>query len=166
VHDGKPKDSAPHDALTVQRLVSDLMLSYPRQHVTGGNHAAYVRALSDLPLPVLAEAVERCVRAEEWLPTVAVVRRTAAEIMLALPTEADALAQIQERQRWARDPSDGVEDVPPPPPVHPLVQSALDRVGGWHAFRVAENAEVIRGQFGRIFRDARAEEIRRAQVGR
>jgi hypothetical protein len=150
------------DAPTVQRLVSDLMLSYPRQHVTGGNHAAYVRALSDLPLPVLAEAVERCVRTEEWLPTVAVVRRTAAEIMLALPTEADALAQIQERQRWARDPG----DAPTLPPVHPLVQSALDRVGGWHAFRVAENAEVIRGQFGRIFRDARAEEIRRAQVGR
>lgn len=151
---------APVGEATVEKLVAGMFLAYPRQPVSAANVTAYARGLSGVPLEVLSAAIDRCVQTEEWLPTVALIRRTAAEMTAGLPTEAEALGQIQARQAWAREGGgDGV------PPIHPLVHDALVRVGGWHAFRTAENAEVIRGQFGRIYRDLRAEAIRVAQTG-
>ncbi len=122
----------------------------------------YVRYLADIPRPLLAAAVQEAIQTSSTpydFPTVGKLRKLAAERMLHLPGEADALAQIEARQRWTRT-KDG-----PPPELHPLVRRALDLLGGFHAFRSAEEPTVVRGQFGRLYRDLRSQAVREVQVG-
>lgn len=77
----------------------------------------------------------------------------------------------------AGQPGDGVErceacqgqgdkwDLDSPAPLDPNVKVALDLVGGPYGFKNAESPEVIRGQFLRLYRDARATAVRRLRVG-
>lgn len=143
---------------TVQALIADLARAFPRQPVTEGTLRVYVRELEDVPADLLEDAVRVLIRTAEFFPTVRAVRETVAERTLALPSEADALSQVEARIRWGRD-GDG-----DPPHVHALVRDALDHVGGWPSFRAAEKAEVVRGQFLRLYRGLRAEAVRDHQV--
>lgn len=135
-----------------------LRRAYPRQDFATANFVAYQNALEDVPPEILAAAVQHLIRTEKWMPTVAEIRECAAELELVLPDEADALAQIHDRMAWAR-----TQTLDPPPVVHPLVATALERVGGWHSFRDTE-ATVIRGQFARVYRDLRGAAIRARQT--
>ena len=144
-----------------EKLLADLRRAFPRQDVTVETIVVYQRELADVPAAVLEVAVRTVIRASRWFPTVAELREVAAEHMLKLPGEAEALAQIEARMVWARQP----ESTRGAPPLHPLAQEALDRVGGFHTFRVAEDATVIRGQYGRLYRELRAAAVHAAQVG-
>lgn len=135
-------------------LLSDLKRAYPRETITGDRLALYHRELVDLPPAVLAQAVSVVIRTSRYFPTVAELRAAAAEFALGLPTEADALAQVEARIRWARD-QEGE-----PPPVHPLAASTLKLVGGYAAFRDADQPAVVRGQWLRLFREERARLLR------
>lgn len=135
-----------------------LRRAYPRQDFATANFVAYQNALEDVPPDVLARAVEYLIRTEKWMPTVAEIRERAAELELALPDEAVALAQIHDRMAWAR-----TQTLDPPPVVHQLVATALEHVGGWHSFRDTE-ATIIRGQFARVYRDLRTAAIRARQT--
>lgn len=144
-------------------ILADLGDAFPRQQVSRETFAVYVREVSDIPAPVLERVVRSLIRSSEWWPTVRAIREAAAELTLGLPGEADALAQIEARMAWSRtEESDRSAE---PPPVHPLVREALDHVGGWHAFRAADEPAVVRGQFGRLYRELRARAIRDAQIG-
>jgi len=120
----------------------------------------YLAELADIPPGTLREACQRLIRTSRFFPTVAEIREVAAEIALALPTEAEALAQIHARQGWVADAATA-----PPPEGHPLVKAAIDQVGGWFVFRASENQAVVRGQFGRIYREQRAAAVAAAQAG-
>lgn len=148
---------------TTESLLADLARAFPRQSVTAGTFQTYLRELADVPVPTLERTVRTLIRSSEFWPSVRAVLEACAELTLALPGEADALAQIEARMAWARQ--DAQSRAQEPPPVHPLVREALDHVGGWHAFRAADEPAVVRGQFGRLFRELRARAVRDAQVG-
>lgn len=147
--------------LSRRDLIVELMRAYPRQPFTEDNFRAYQAALADVPPELLEPAVRALIRETKWLPTIAEIRERVAELALRLPREPEALQQIEERMRWGRESATTRGD---PPDVHPLVREALDRVGGWHSFHIAEEATVIRGQFGRLYRELRTEAIHAAQV--
>jgi len=52
----------------------------------------------------------------------------------------------------------------PPPQLPPLVQEALDLVGGPFGLRDAEEPSVVRGQLARAYRNLRARQVRQASV--
>lgn len=123
----------------------------------------YVRELSDIDPAALEQAARALIRTSEFFPTVRAIRETVAEQTLALPGEAAALEQVYARIAWHRD--DEADREGDPPHVHPLVRHALDLVGGYSAFRTADDPGVVRGQFLRLFREARAAAVRDAQTG-
>lgn len=141
-------------------LIADLSRAFPRQPVTRDTLVVYLRELSDMPVEVLEPTIRELIRTSEFFPTVRAIREAAAERSLGLPSEADALSQIEARMLWARTGSHGEQ-----PPVHPLVKEALDHIGGWHAFRAADEPSVVRGQFLRLYRELRLRGIREAQIG-
>jgi hypothetical protein len=144
------------------QLLSELARAFPRHPVTRETLDVYLRELADLPVDVLERAVRELIRTSEWFPTVRAIRESASEHALGLPGEADALAQVEARQAWGRQDE---QTRGTPPALHPLVAEALDHVGGWHAFRTADEPAVVRGQFGRLFRELRSAALREAQIG-
>ncbi|MFL5313057.1 MAG: hypothetical protein ACJ79H_21705 [Myxococcales bacterium] len=139
-----------------------LTKAFRREKITPDVLALYLAELSDLPPAAVEAAARELIRTSDFFPTIKALREAAVERLLSLPTEAQALAQIEARMGWARKSEDARGD---PPEVHPLVREALDRVGGWHAFRATDEAGVVRGQFLRLYRDLRSTSVKEAQVG-
>ncbi len=144
---------------TINELLAELSVAYPKYFQDLGSRARltmrlYASHLSDIPIDVLAVAVDELIGTEKWMPSIAEIRERCAERMLALPTESEALRQIELRM------SSGHEA----PPLHPLVDQALRDVGGYSAFRYTDGA-IIRGQFGRLYREERARVVRQLQAG-
>lgn len=142
-------------------LLADLKDAFPRQRVELATITVYVRELADVPIDDLERAVRGIIRESQWFPTVSEIRARVAEMTLELPIETAALAQVDARMEWARQEEDGRGE---PPPIHPLVSTAVDRVGGWHSFRT-EDASAVGGRFGRVYRELRAAAIREKQIG-
>lgn len=128
--------------------LADLRAAFPHSNVPTSTLELYKRHLADLPLAVFDQVVTRLIRTEEHFPTVAKIRRDAAELALGLPSEAEALTQIESREITS-----------------PLVRDCLRRVGGVSAWRASEEPTVIRGQFLRLYREAREAEITALAVG-
>lgn len=158
-----------HSVLAMARayaaeMVARLVDGLPRgqEKVTARTIDTYIDYLASVPDRVLEAAVARILPTEDWFPSLALIRRTCAELVLDLPSEADALEQVDGRIRWTREKGSGSGT--PAPPVHPIVQQALNQVGGYAAFRDADEPSVVRGQFGRIFRGVRAAAVLEAQT--
>ena len=143
-------------------ILGDLADAFPRQPVKPSTLRIYAKHLDDFDEALAAAAVDDLIRTSEFFPTIAEIRRRAAELHLGIPDEEEALGQIEARLAWARNDAETRGDAPA---VHPDVRHALDHVGGWHAFRTAEEPGVVRGQFLRLYRDRRAVEIRSVQSG-
>lgn len=143
-------------------LLADLRHAFPNPSIDQARLDLYLRELADVPLPVLAVAVRTAIRGGDYFPRISELRRLAAEHVLALPSEDEALRQVYARQEWGRrDEADRGD----PPPIHPLVKEALDLVGGWAAFRTADEPTILRGQYLRIFREMSARAVRDVQLG-
>lgn len=149
--------------VTSADLIARLEQAFPREKVSAQRMGLLLAEVADIPPAALEAAVQDAIRRSEFFPSIAALRNAAAEWMLGLPREPDALAQVEVRMAWARRPE--AERSSDPPEVHPLVREALDRVGGWHAFRATDEAGVVRGQFMRIYRELRAGAIEGAQIG-
>lgn len=147
-------------ASTIGAVLADLKLAFPREVVTNERVALYVRELADIPDAALQAACQHVIRNGRFFPLVAELLDAAAEHTLALPSEGAALDQIEARIAWGRN--RGHDDTSAPE-VHPLVQEALQRVGGFYAYKNAEKPSVIRGQFLGVYREARASTIREAK---
>lgn len=143
-------------AAVIDSVLSDLAEALPPQHpLSRQAMRVYSESLSDVPDDLLRAAARRCVRTCRWFPRVAELRDAAAEILLDLPTEGGALEQALARVSWGRDHAEGDT----PPPVNPVVERALRLVGGYAALR-GEDGAVVRGQFGRVYREERAAAVR------
>lgn len=145
--------------MTPEQSIADLARAFPRQAVDRGTLAVYVRELQDVPAEVLALSVRDLIRTSEWFPTVRAIREQAAERLLGLPSETDALAQIGARIEWAREQEGDAPD------VHPTVREALELSGGFYRFRVADQASIVQAQFLKVYRERRAAAIRGAVTG-
>lgn len=148
------------DRTRLRKLVGEMADAFPRSGTTAETWLVYARELSDLPIDALERAGRALIRTSEFFPTIRALREAVAEATLGLPSEADALTQIEQRMAWTR--TTRTEE---PPALHPLVREALTHVGGWHALRSAEKPEVVRGQFLRLYREIRGHAIRDVQVG-
>lgn len=153
---------APPHPKQLAGLVGAYLHQFRQQQVPTSLVDTYLRELQDVPVDTLERAIREVIRTHDRFPTVAAIRAAAAEATLRLPTEGDALAQIERRIAWGRANENERGDRPE---IHPLVRDALERVGGFHAFRNAESPEILRGQFGRLYRELRAGAIRTAQAG-
>lgn len=147
---------------TTADILSDLVRLYEREQVGRERYGILVRELSDVPPEVLERAVRQVARTSEFFPTLAAIRSACAELVLDLPSESAALAQVEARMRWGRADEDARGD---PPRVHPLVKAALDHVGGYYAFKSADEPAVVRGQFLRLYRSLRADAVGGLQTG-
>lgn len=149
--------------LTPQQILADLARAFPRQTFDAGTLRVYLRELEDVPAEALDVATRQLIRTSEFFPTVRAIRERVAENALDLPGEAAALAQVYARVAWARD--DDQEREGDPPPIDPLVRQALDQVGGFSAFKTADEPGVVRGQFLRLYRETRAAAVVDVQIG-
>ena len=147
--------------MNVGASIVKLADAYPRQTISRATATLYAADLATTNPELLDQAITRLIRTSEWFPTLSEIRRACAEIALELPTEEEALTEIEDRIEWVRI-RDGHDTGAAP--VHSLVKQALDHVGGYHAFRSSHEPAVIRGQFLRIYRDLRADTLREAQV--
>lgn len=148
-----PAQSPPPRQPQIGVLLLELAHAFPRQPLPPETHAIYARELGDIPEPVLAVSIRQLMRTSEWVPTIRGIRETAAEHVLALPTEAQALAQIEARLVWAAQGAEGDA-----PDVHDLAAEALAHVGGYSAFKSIETYRA-RNAFLRAYRDLRQERI-------
>jgi hypothetical protein len=142
-------------------ILADLKAAFPRQELDQATVRVYVKHLSDLSATYVEQACEGLIQTSEWFPTIRAIREATAELMLSLPSEAEALAQLDARIEWARTGKQGDE-----PEVHPLVHRCLQYTGGWHGFREAERPGAVRAQFTRLYQDVRTAEVRSIQVGK
>lgn len=122
----------------------------------------YLHELEDIPPDLLRESLHRIVRTRTFFPKVCEIREAAVELALALPSETDALQQVEARLRWARLNED---DRGPAPPLDPLVLEALDHVGGFYVFKTAENPAAVRGMLLKRYRELRSNAVVDGQVG-
>lgn len=143
---------APPHAPPLVRALCDAF----RENLEAGAFAAYVRELSDIPPDVLERAVQILIRDVDRFPSIHAVRAAAAALVLPLPDEAAALNQVEYRTAWIRQEPRS----PTPPSMHELVHECLRQVGGIDAWRRTDQPSVIRGQFLRLYRDARAARLR------
>lgn len=152
-------------AAGVSDALMGLMRAFPRNFERTPRDEAqatlvlYGQHLDDVPADVLAAAVRRLIRTEEWFPTVARIREACAELLLGLPGEVDALTQVDDRLEWARTRHGAA------PPLHPDVRRAVELVGGFHALRTADKPSVVRGQLRNVYRELRGDRLRAAQDG-
>lgn len=127
--------------------------------------AWYAVELSDIPPAVLEQAIREVIRTEtKYFPSIGLIRSVAAARMLALPSPTGALAQVQARITWAKTVDE--EERSEPPEVHPTVKQALELVGGYGAFRTAEESTIVRGQFLRLYKELREDTLHDAAAGR
>lgn len=147
--------------VTAATLIARLARAFPRQPVPRDTFELYLVDLSEVPVAVLEPAVTHLIRTSEWFPTVSAIREACAENVLELPSEAAALAQVEARIRWARQ---GDEREGAAPAVHALVKEALDRVGGYPAFRGSEEPSRVRRQFGVLYGQLREGALRQARI--
>jgi hypothetical protein len=116
---------------TTAGAVAILTAAYPRQAFPADSVRLYVRMLADVPPDALSRAVTRLIRRSTFLPSIAEIRREAAEETLALPTPAEAWQQASVEHDFR----------------HPLVWESLRAVGGSWAIRTTERPEIVRAQF-------------------
>lgn len=101
------------------------------------------RLLADLPAPLASAALERCLASSDRFPTPASLRNAATELWSgAVPTWAEAWKEVRQavlscgysREREALD------------SMHPIAAHTA-RCLGWRDICLAENTEVVKGQF-------------------
>jgi hypothetical protein len=133
----------------VAQALADLARAFPQKAISLDTLRVYRRELDDLDPAAVAEACRMLTRLSEFFPTVRAIREQVAEAALALPSETEALAIVDNQRR----------------PFDPTVKQALDAVGGMHAWRSTSEPAVLRGQFVRAYRELRASAIRSYVVG-
>jgi hypothetical protein len=137
---------------TVAQTVDYLARTFHRQPFA---QDVYRAELADCPPAELAAAVRSLIRTSaEWVPSIGLIRAEVAERLLALPSEREAVAQVDARIEYGRS-HEGTA-----PELHALVKEAVNHVGGWYSLRNSDRPEVVRGQLLRYYRDARAGLVR------
>jgi len=132
-----------------RRALAHLKDAFPNAKITEGTFRVYLDHLDDLPQEGVEKAAYRIVDTQDWFPTIRQIREAVIEETLALPSEVEALAQVEAGGR-----------------LHIVVGNALAMIGGKYAWRTAEEPTVLRGQFLKLYRQERERVIQEAMIGR
>lgn len=140
-------------------LVAVLRAAFPNQTIERETVRIYVEELSDLPPDILEAGIRHLLRTNEgFFPSIAAIRRASAEVVLRLPSEDEALSQVEQRIAWGK----GKQG--PPPTVHGDVGRALNHIGGYYTFKTAAEPSIVRSQFLKTYREIRQSRIRAIQI--
>lgn len=139
-------------------LIADLIAAFPLDRIPAETGQLYLKMTVDIPPAVLAEAVRALICTSRRFPSVSAIREAAAEHVLNLPADHEALAQVQ------RHLSRGDVPIAERRPLHPLVSDAVRAMGGFYAFRSADSPSILHAQFMRLYRDMRASALRDAVI--
>lgn len=131
-------------------LVATLKAAYPREVVEEATLAIYSAMLADLSYEEAELAVRDQVATSRFFPTIAEIRRAAAERRLGLPSATSAYEQVLA----VIDGGLSVGDLPNP------AKRALDLIGGTWAVRTCEYPLELRRQFKQAYDELRADAIR------
>ena len=102
------------------KLIKVLQEAYPRAEFTEGRIEVYTLMLSDLPYEAAQKAVLKLIATSQWLPTIAEIRRTAAEYMHdPIPDVDEAYQEAREYAKHRYNPNVG------PMSVEELVREGL-----------------------------------------
>ena len=145
----------------VALVLARLARAFPRETLTPERVALYTEMLSDIPEPILVQAADTLILTSRFFPAISEIREQAAELTVSLPSDEQALEQVQARIDWAKSGKNGN-----PPDVHPIARLVVEEVGGWYAMRSSGIADVARAQFTKSYHARRARRIRALQLGR
>lgn len=103
----------------VAKLIKVLQEAYPRSEFSEGRIEIYTMMLADLPYQAAQKAVLKLIATSPFLPTIAEIRKTAAEYMYEpLPSVDDAYAEAREFAKHKYNPN-----------VGPLSAAELEKAG-------------------------------------
>ena len=117
--------------------------SYPNFVLRDDTTKVYMRLLADIPPEVLEAAALECITKSEFFPTVAKVREAAMNLMLnkaALPSAFEAWAEVCKEIRrvgYAGKPEFST----------PLIEKAVQGIGGWRYICLSEDGVADRARF-------------------
>lgn len=113
-------------------LVKQLVVTWPRPEIGIETIMVYRESLEDLPYDHTAEAIRRLRASEDWMPSVAKIRRKVYGIAgFGPPHLEEAIEQAHEFLRYQAQRSyvNGSGYQPTAPPIHPLVASTITGAG-------------------------------------
>lgn len=122
-----------------------LRAAFPRQDFPPVSVQVYARALKDLDDALVQQAVVRLCQREDWLPSIAKIRREVAEIALRLPSVTEAWLMVQ-------TPVGRAGAAPP-------VKAAMEAMGGPYALRTLSSEDAER-RFRQSYKELREAELR------
>lgn len=126
-------------------MILALMESYPNNNATERTIASYVRLTQDIPLDELQQAIDQCVAACKFLPTIAEIREQWHSLTRTLGQQsaAEAWADVEQQIR-------AVGYIGSPEFDNPTTEAVV-RSMGWRNLCASEQPWVERAQFMRMY---------------
>jgi len=144
------------------KFIAYLTAAVPNARVTPETAEVWFDLLHDLPAPVAMAALRRVLETQEgaWLPMPGAIRRAAFELQTDVPDGDTAWGEVVQavRQCGYYDP-EGARSL-----LSPVTRQVVDAIG-WEAICTAD-ADVVRGQFLRLYDMARQRAVQEGIVER
>lgn len=144
--------------IEIAKLLGVCAAAFPHVSVTKYTSEVYGELLSDLDFQVAMRAVRTILSTHEFFPSVAMIRKTTAELSGALaPTSTSAWAEVIERVK-----STGHTDFGPF--SHPTIDATVKMIG-WRDICLADNVASVRAHFIKTYDNLKVIHDRPALVG-
>ena len=142
------------------KLIKVLQEAYPRSEFSEGRIEIYTMMLADLPYPAAQKAVLKLIATSPFLPTIAEIRKTAAELVDPLPS-VDEAYEAARRAAQQHSPYSGRN--PALDKLHPLVRQALQTVG-IETMAYTDQPMIAAAQFRQVYERLKDRELSRRQT--
>ena len=134
-------------------LVAKLVAAFPNREIPAATVKIYVNHLSSVPAHLLATAVDELIQASVFFPTIAELRKAAAQAKLGnVPSAEEAWSEVLAEMRSA-----GLQCKPEF--SHRAIKRAVQDVGGWRYLCSSGSLNFERTYFLKTFEDL----VRRAE---
>lgn len=156
----------PNEKQRIEHRLAPLAAMFPNWKPDALTIEAYVVALADVdPLSLEASILHLLSQSREFMPTAGTIRHTAFDLQAGNggpPTAYEAWEMVQ----IAKDAGAGypVAGVFEKPEVHPLVEKAVNYVGGWRHLVESENYTADRARFVDAYNQVREREIEQVRM--
>jgi len=146
---------AENDPGLIAELIGAMASTYPNVTVSDQTNLTYVRMLRDIPIDILAVAIEQCTSECKWFPSVAEIRDkamtlTRTESVPAFEAWAKVVAEIGRIGLTETAMIDGVLTDVGPEFADPIIAKAVDCIG-WKALCNSENQIADRAHFAKVY---------------
>lgn len=135
--------------MSIAETLSPLVAAYPNHPFERETAALYAEMLRDIPEDALKAAVLDHITSSNWFPTVAELRKRAAELCSDIPSAEGEWLKISRAIREAKS----------TPPLSRPAREALEAIGGWYYLVVNGAAASDRAHFFRIYEELKKEEL-------